>query len=185
MYKSLNTPEIPLGALTKTDMSETQPRTDTIKHLYDTHFPDHTSLKSTRFDNAKYVKADQLWNIHKDTVSLEKVKRALKGFNSKKSPGPDNFKPVIFKHFPKTMYTHIMLIYRACFHLEYTPTLWKDTRVIFIPKPGKADYNIAKSFRPISLSNYLLKGLERLLGWHMNEMLLTCLLYTSPSPRDS
>ena len=61
-----------------------------------------------------------------------------------------------------------MMIYRACFYLEYTPTPWKDTKVIFIPKPGKEDYNQAKSFRPISLSNYLLKGLERLLGWHMN-----------------
>ena len=63
------------------------------------------------------------------------------------------------------------LLYRACFYLEYTPTLWKDTKVIFIPKPGKEDYNVAKSFRPISLSNYLLKGLEKLLGWHMNEKL--------------
>ena len=65
-----------------------------------------------------------------------------------------------------------MLIYRACFYLEYTPTPWNDTKVIFIPKPSKADYNIAKSFRPISLSNYFLKGLEKLLGWHMDEMLL-------------
>ena len=34
-----------------------------------------------------------------------------------------------------------------------------------VPKVGKDDYNIAKSYRPISLMNYLLKGLERLSVW--------------------
>ena len=158
---------------------ETQPGLDKIKHVYDTHFPDHTQKKFTRFNNSKHIKKGDLWNIHKDTVSIEKVKRALKGFNSKKSPGPDNFKPIMFKHFTKPIFTHIMLLYRACFYLEYTPTQWKDTNVIFIPKPGKEDYNIAKSFRPISLSNYLLKGLEKLLGWHMTDKLKTFPIHTN------
>ena len=171
-YKSLSTPEIPISVFKKDNNEETTPGIDTIKHLYETHFPSHTEKKHTQYDNTKTVRKDELWNIHKDTVSLEKVRRALKGFNSKKSPGPDNFKPIMFKHFPTYIYKHIMLIYRACFYLEYTPTPWKDTKVIFIPKPGKEDYNLAKSFRPISLSNYLLKGLERLLGWHINEMLI-------------
>ena len=177
-YKSLSTPEIPISVFKKDNNEETTPGIDTIKHLYETHFPSHTEKKHTQYDNTKTVRKDELWNIHKDTVSLEKVKRALKGFNSKKSPGPDNFKPIMFKHFPTDIYKHIMLIYRACFYLEYTPTPWKDTKVIFIPKPGKEDYNLAKSFRPISLSNYLLKGLERLLGWHINEMLIQFPIHT-------
>ena len=40
--------------------------------------------------------------------------------------------------------------------------------MIFIPKPGKETYRKAKSFRPISLSNYFLKGLERLVVWEMD-----------------
>ena len=35
-------------------------------------------------------------------------------------------------------------------------------KVVFIPKQGKDNYQNAKSYRPISLSNYLLKGLEKL-----------------------
>ena len=38
----------------------------------------------------------------------------------------------------------------------------------FIPKQGKISYQEAKSFRPISLSNYLLKGLEKLLVEQMD-----------------
>ena len=56
--------------------------------------------------------------------------------------------------------------------LHFTPTIWKDAKVIFIPKPGKTYYSTPKSFRPISLSNYLLKVLEKLLIWHTDEILL-------------
>ena len=81
-------------------------------------------------------------------------------------------KPIIFKHFPNNTVTQLQLIYKAIIKLHFTPTLWKDARVIFIPKPGKSDYNTPKSFRPISLSNYLLKVLEKLLTWHTDEMLI-------------
>ena len=40
--------------------------------------------------------------------------------------------------------------------------------MVFIPKQGKAFYQEAKSFRPISLINYLLKGLEKLLVEQMD-----------------
>lgn len=45
----------------------------------------------------------------------------------------------------------------------------KKINVVFIPKPGKADYTSPKSFRPISLSCALLKGLERLIDKYLRE----------------
>ena len=53
--------------------------------------------------------------------------------------------------------------------LEFTPTKWKEYKLIFIPKPGKTSYKLANSWRPISLTNYILKGLERLRAWNMDE----------------
>ena len=50
----------------------------------------------------------------------------------------------------------------ACLKLHYTPKAWKESNVVFIPKQRKNSYQEAKSFRPISLSSYLLKGLEKL-----------------------
>ncbi|QQP37800.1 Uncharacterized protein FKW44_018195, partial [Caligus rogercresseyi] len=44
-------------------------------------------------------------------------------------------------------------------------------KVIFLPKPGKDDYSSAKSFRPITLSNYILKGLERIVQWKVEEII--------------
>ena len=48
---------------------------------------------------------------------------------------------------------------------------WTKARVVFIPKPGKENYKKSKSFRPITLSNYLLKGLEKLIVWKVEENL--------------
>ena len=84
---------------------------------------------------------------------------------SKKSPGPDGLKPITLKHLPQSMITSIKIIYKAAIALHFTPTKWKSSKVVYIPKVGKDDYAQAKSYRPISLMNYLLKGLERLSVW--------------------
>ena len=55
---------------------------------------------------------------------------------------------------------------------SYTPTVWRQSKVIFIPKSGKADYSIAKAYRPISLTPFLFKTLERLCFWHAHEKAL-------------
>ena len=52
------------------------------------------------------------------------------------------------------------------------PGAWLETKVVFIPKPGKTDYCDPKSYRPISLSSFPLKGLEILIFWHINNTTL-------------
>ena len=44
--------------------------------------------------------------------------------------------------------------------------------MVFIPKPGKDTYLSAKSYRPICLSDYFLKGLERLIVWRVEACLI-------------
>jgi len=46
---------------------------------------------------------------------------------------------------------------------------WRVARVAFIPKPGKIDYTTAKSFRQISLTSFLLKGLEKLVDRYLRD----------------
>ena len=124
------------------------------------------------FSEPKYP-IEGLTDRYEEWINYDLVKRALGGFEDKKSPGPDGIKPVVFKYFNRSVLEYIRFIYCASIFLNYTPRLWTETDVIFIPKPGKDAYNTAKSFRPISLSNYLLKGLERLVGWRMDNALLS------------
>ena len=45
-------------------------------------------------------------------------------------------------------------------------------KVSFIPKPGKTSYDTPRAYRPITLSNFLLKGLERIIQWRLQETTL-------------
>ena len=181
------------------------------------HFPTHTAKFNPEYNFTKIVTTEISKSEYKPWITQSHVRRVLLKFKSKKSPGPDKIKPIIFKHLPKNTLEIISFIYRACLKLHYTPRAWKESIVVFIPKQGKTSYQEPKSFRPISLSNYLLKGLEKLLveqmdmtledqpinknqhGFqrglstetaisktvnYMEKHINTCLLYTSPSPRD-
>ena len=65
----------------------------------------------------------------------------------------------------------LIFLYKATLILEFTPTKWKESNIIWIPKPHKDRYNHHKSWRPISLSNYVVKTLEKLITWEVDRVL--------------
>ena len=95
------------------------------------------------------------------------VDKAFRSFNNNKAPGPDRLKPEIFKHLDNDTLERIAIIYEACNHLEYTPTIFTEYKITFIPKPKKKTEECS-SWRPITLMNFLNKGLERCLLWNKN-----------------
>ena len=107
------------------------------------------------------ITKQELDTRYNDWINEEKIIAAFKGFESKKSPGPDKLKPVTLKHLSLSMIKSIKMIYKVSIMLHFTPTKWKSSKIVYITKVGKDDYAQAKSYRPISLMNYLLKGLER------------------------
>ena len=57
------------------------------------------------------------------------------------------------------------------------PNNWTNSRVVFIPKPGKFAYTSPKDFRPLSLTSFLLKGLEKIILWYIEENFLSSNLH--------
>jgi hypothetical protein len=53
--------------------------------------------------------------------------------------------------------------------LGYVPAIWRQVKVVFIPKPGKNSYTGPRDFRPISLTSFLLKTLERLVDRYIRD----------------
>jgi hypothetical protein len=51
----------------------------------------------------------------------------------------------------------------------FIPTAYRQVKVTFIPKSEKLDYTEAKAYRPISLSSFLLKTMEKLVDRHIKE----------------
>jgi hypothetical protein len=50
--------------------------------------------------------------------------------------------------------------------------MWRQVKVVFIPKPGRISHCGTKDFRPISLTSFLLKTLERLVDRHLRDEVL-------------
>jgi len=53
-------------------------------------------------------------------------------------------------------------VLRANIALRYIPLAWSGTKVILF-KPGRNGHILAKNFRPVSLTSFILKTLERLI----------------------
>ena len=158
-----------INVLTKPDGVSTEPGSETIDLLKQTHFPAATDTKHVTYNNRRNLEVAQIKEKYTDWITTNKINSALAGFEKKKSPGPDGLRPLVFEHLPDSFLRVLEIIYKSSVHLAYTPKAWKRTKVIFISKPGKETYDKPKSFRPISLSNYLLKGMERLVGWRMDK----------------
>ena len=147
------------------------PGLETIDRLAEVHF-----TQSEPFDRHPAYNLDR---AAPTTEVLEKfpfideksVRRSVRKFKPNKAPGPDQLKPIVFRYFPPKLLTFFVFRYKACLHLHYTPRKWQEAIVVFIPKIGKKDYREAKSHRPIVLSNFVLKGLERIVTWRVDDHL--------------
>jgi ribonuclease HI len=142
----------------------------TMNTLLDTHFPG--SIGGTIGTCHGKPKTLSKINFKKDTedcsfITVEKVKWAFKSFGPEKAAGPDDIKPNVLQHLSHNSLEWVVKLYKASLALGYVPSPWRESKVIFIPKPGKDDYSTAKAFRPISLTSFLFKGLERVV---LNEM---------------
>ena len=99
--------------------------------------------------------------------SPARLKEAVESFEPYKAAGPDTLKPIIIQK----AWKHISDITRNIMirnhETQHIPTQWRESLGIFLPKPGKTDYNNPKSFRTITLSPVMLKLQEKLILWHM------------------
>jgi ribonuclease HI len=103
-------------------------------------------------------------------ITAEAVRAALGTFGSFKAPGPDGISPIHLQKGKEFLVPILVKLYGACLDKGTLPVGWRESRAIFIPKPGKASYMEPKAFRPICLTSFVLKTLERVIGWHLREV---------------
>ncbi|RYE25309.1 MAG: hypothetical protein EOP45_04900 [Sphingobacteriaceae bacterium] len=111
------------------------------------------------------------FDFPEEIFSMDRIKWAIFGFQPYKSPGYDGLYPILIQKAWEVIKDHIYHVYRASIRLHHVPTEWGEVKVTFIPKPGKEDYTIPKAFRPISLTSFMLKGLERVVERHVKEQM--------------
>ena len=157
-----------IGSLKKDTGEFTTTPKETLETLLNTHFPDNTTNNDqNRNTNTKHSGNGKL-DIEK-VINRESVKAALSSFKPYKSPGMDGIFPVLLQQGMEYLLDLIVEIYKDCLQQGITPDKWLETKICFIPKPGKQSYFDPKDLRPISLFSFLLKGLERCIHWYLND----------------
>ena len=144
--------------------------------LLKTHFPDHkvNVNQQVNVSLSEQPKADDnSTSMILDYITTAKVRSAMRSFGSKRAPGPDGFKPIILKNLDEKSVAFLTETYKLSVLRGQIPLKWRQMNVTFIPKPGKSDYASPKAYRPITLSSFVLKGLERLMLWYLRENIIT------------
>lgn len=108
-------------------------------------------------------------NTINEIVTSQLLQNAIMTFGPFKAAGKDEIFPALLQKGLKDLTPFLLNIMRGCLALGYVPLRWRESRVVFIPKPGKGSYERASSWRPISLTSFLLKTLERLIDWYIRK----------------
>ena len=148
---------------------------DSINILMQTHLPGCVPPTRTRSQSEDFnVHCDKIiYDLNFDSfINEEKVKMAFDSFKPSTAAGKDGIKFLALQLIGSDGIKRITNLYKAIVEIGYTPKKWLECKLIFIPKPSKDRYDTAKSFRGISLLQTLLKGLEKLIHWELEETVL-------------
>jgi hypothetical protein len=112
------------------------------------------------------------WKLSIKVIDQSKIRWAISTFKPFKSAGNDGIVPALLKQGVEHLTAHLCCICRACLARGYIPKAWRQFKVTFMPKPGKANYTKAKAYCPISLSSFMLKTMDKLVDRHIRGKIL-------------
>lgn len=92
-----------------------------------------------------------------DPINIDELKLVLKSFKLQSSPGLDQIDYKIISCFPGHYLEFMVGLFNRILQCGVFPDSWKQSIVIFIPKPNN------KGVRPISLTSCILKVMEKCL----------------------
>ena len=149
---------------------------ETLDVLCDEHFPKNKKLHQRETCQEKIRRDNKVLNASFDVrdsranvITMEKLRKAISDNANIKGTGTDGIPPILFKKLGPKALDRLLRIYKASFIMGLHPEMWLEVKAIFIPKPGKENYFTPRSFRPISLMQFMLKILERVMLFIIRE----------------
>jgi ribonuclease HI len=162
-----------ISTIRKPDGTYTEDEEERAKLLLKTHFPGSTPIREGEVTLNERIAVRSDWQKAKEIITHEKVKWAIGSFSPYKSPGLDGIFPCLLQKAPTVLMGYLLDIFRSSLATGLIPEAWKSARVVFMPKAGKKDSTHPKSFRPISLTPFTLKAMEKIVDNHIRNNILT------------
>jgi hypothetical protein len=88
------------------------------------------------------------------------VQKLIKSLKLRKACGIDGITNECLRHIPRRQLVHLTHLFNHRLRLSHFPDLWKEVKIIYLPKPGK-DPKFPQNLRPISLLSTTDKLLEK------------------------
>ena len=96
-------------------------------------------------------------------ITETEIRNSIKNYKtSGKSFDNHGNHPEMFKHLGPLSLNLILILFNLCLHLKLW--VWQNAEVIFLRKEGKKSYALPGSYRPISITAYLGKLLEKIMS---------------------
>jgi len=150
----------------------TQSEGETLDLLLATHFPNSVVGEGGAVPAAACRATRVDWWVAAGIIIHRRVEWTLDSFAPYKSPGMDGIFPALLQEGQEILLPHLVRIFHACPANGYVPVSWHQVKVVFIPKPGRSSYCGPRDFRPISLTSFLLKTMERLVDRFLRDEIL-------------
>lgn len=162
-----------IGFLKNNEGTYTKTAKESLELLTRAHFPSAIFIDEHTFprSGSKRPKSEE-WKMAAHITRPVKVRWAVKKFKPYKSPGVDGIYPVLLQMGLEELIPHLCKIFKACLAWGFVPRSWQEVRVTYIPKIGKVSDLTPKAYRPISLTSFLLKTLERLVDRFIRDEIL-------------
>ncbi|KAJ3511459.1 hypothetical protein NMY22_g15642 [Coprinellus aureogranulatus] len=104
-------------------------------------------------------------------VTPEIVRRHLDKISPHKAPGLDGIPNIVLKQCADILCPQLATIFNAVFTLNVYHTSWKESITCVLRKPGRANYQAAKSYRPIALLSTIGKVLSSIVAEDMSRLI--------------
>jgi len=111
---------------------------------------------------SKPIKQEIAINSFLDPFTIKELRTEIDSLTIGKACGLDEFGTKLIKPLGPVAQQWLLALYNNCIETNRIPKIWREAKVMAIPKPSK-DHGDPKNFRPISLLCHTYKLLERLI----------------------
>ena len=162
------------GSIRNSHGSYANDESEVLELLMATHFPE-CAIRSSEDDIYidMFDHSQNFSDLACTVFNFSNITWAIKSFGPYKSAGIDKIQPILLQEALCFLVQPLCKLFRLSLSLGHIPQAWRGVRITFIPKPGKASYEEAKSFRPISLASFILKSMERVLEQYIRSKCLS------------
>lgn len=154
-----------INSIVKDDFTFTESLEETLEYLITHHFPNCVEINEQQVEESRPTQlllARDRADIN-STFTNDVIEKVIDNFGPYKSPGADEIFPALLQQGKEIIVPHLVNLFKASVSFSYIPKVWRGTKVIFIPKPGKNNYSEPGAYRPISLMSFILKALEKVI----------------------